>query len=189
MEELSTEEPQVVDAPDESLLPRLSQEIRLDDVSFSYIGEQVNVKRVSLAVDAGQNVASVDPSGCGMSTILNRVMRFYDPTEGSVNIDGRKELRMAEDAQKTNNPKLELRLKFPDAQERENFEAAFQDWYKEIKRRTVAQRLRAERGEAVDDGQLAAIEDDVEGDFYEGWPCKLRFEESGPLGTTLETWY
>jgi len=88
VQELLSETPQIIDAADASPLPRHSQEIRLEGVSFSYTGEQQNLKRIDLAIPVGQRVAFVGPSGCGKSTILNLVMRYYDPDEGSVKIDG-----------------------------------------------------------------------------------------------------
>ena len=88
VQELLKEPPQIVDAADASPLPRLSKEIRLEGVSFSYTDEQQNLKKIDLTIPAGNRVAFVGPSGCGKSTILNLLMRYYDPDEGSVTIDG-----------------------------------------------------------------------------------------------------
>ena len=88
VDELLNEEVQVVDAPDAPPLPRPSSEIRFDDVSFTYTGEQLNLNGVSFSVKAGQHVAFVGPSGCGKSTVLNLFTRLYDPVEGSITIDG-----------------------------------------------------------------------------------------------------
>ena len=86
--ELLGEPPKVVDAPDARPLGRFSEEIRFENVSFSYTGEQVNLRDVDLTIPAGQSVAFVGPSGSGKSTILNLIMRFYDPTAGAVTMDG-----------------------------------------------------------------------------------------------------
>ncbi|MCH8801279.1 MAG: ATP-binding cassette domain-containing protein [Chloroflexi bacterium] len=88
VQELLNEPPQIVDADDASPLPRLSREIRFEGVSFSYTGEQQNLKKVDLTIPVGHRVAFVGPSGCGKSTLLNLLMRYYDPDEGSVKIDG-----------------------------------------------------------------------------------------------------
>ena len=86
--ELLNEPPQIIDAADAVPLPRLSREIRFEGVSFSYTGEQQNLKKIDLTIPVGHRVAFVGPSGCGKSTILNLLMRYYDPDEGSVKIDG-----------------------------------------------------------------------------------------------------
>jgi ATP-binding cassette subfamily B protein len=88
IDELLNERPQVVDAPDARALGRFSEKICFEDVSFSYTGEQMNLRDVNLAIAAGQSVAFVGPSGSGKSTLLNLIMRFYDPNAGAVTIDG-----------------------------------------------------------------------------------------------------
>ncbi|HEX2053252.1 MAG TPA: ABC transporter transmembrane domain-containing protein, partial [Actinomycetota bacterium] len=86
--ELLHERPQIQDARDARALGRFSREIRFENVSFSYTGEQMNLRDVDLTIPAGQSVAFVGPSGSGKSTMLNLIMRFYDPTMGAVTIDG-----------------------------------------------------------------------------------------------------
>jgi ATP-binding cassette subfamily B protein len=86
--ELLSERPQIMDAPDARALGRFSRGIRLEGVNFSYTGEQMNLRDVNLMIPAGQSVAFVGPSGSGKSTILNLIMRFYDPNTGAVTIDG-----------------------------------------------------------------------------------------------------
>jgi ATP-binding cassette, subfamily B, bacterial len=86
--ELLNERPKIVDAPDARALGRFSREIRFEDVSFSYTGEQVNLHDVDLTIPVGQSVAFVGPSGSGKSTVLNLIMRFYDPNAGAVTMDG-----------------------------------------------------------------------------------------------------
>ena len=87
IEELLAEEPRV---PDRSAvaLPRLSGEIALRDVSFGYSPEQPILRNATLSIRRGSSVALVGASGSGKSTVLSLVMRFYDPTSGSVAIDG-----------------------------------------------------------------------------------------------------
>ena len=86
--ELLNERPKIVDAPDARPLGRFSREIRFDNVSFSYTGEQMNLRDVNLTIPAGRSVAFVGPSGSGKSTMLNLFMRFYDPDVGAVTVDG-----------------------------------------------------------------------------------------------------
>ena len=89
IEELLGEAQQVRDAPCSSPLEPIEREIAFRDVSFSYDGTQTNLDRVSLTIPRGSSVAFVGPSGSGKSTILTLVMRFYDPDQGAVTIDGR----------------------------------------------------------------------------------------------------
>jgi ATP-binding cassette subfamily B protein len=62
--------------------------IDVDHVSFSYVPDAVVLDDVSVHVDAGERLAVVGETGSGKSTIAKLIMRFYDPSEGSVNIDG-----------------------------------------------------------------------------------------------------
>jgi ABC-type multidrug transport system fused ATPase/permease subunit len=86
--ELLDEEPDLVDAPDALDLPRLRGEIVLDGVTFSYGTDAIALDDVSLHVPPGQTVALVGTTGAGKSTLAKLVARFYDPTEGSVLVDG-----------------------------------------------------------------------------------------------------
>jgi ATP-binding cassette subfamily B protein len=68
---------------------RARGEVALQDVSFAYPGERPALERVSLEVAAGERVALMGPSGAGKSTLAALVARFYDPTRGTVRLDGR----------------------------------------------------------------------------------------------------
>lgn len=94
VEELLNEPPKVVEAPQPVELPRLSREVTFEGVDFSYTGERPNLVGVNLHLRAGQSVAFVGRSGSGKSTVLNLVMRFYDPDCGRVLLDGQ-DLRLA----------------------------------------------------------------------------------------------
>src|SRR5699024_2680079 len=59
-----------------------------DKVKFSYDDERIALHEISIEVKAGQTIALVGHTGSGKSTIANLISRFYDPTEGSVIIDG-----------------------------------------------------------------------------------------------------
>jgi ATP-binding cassette subfamily B protein len=88
---LLDEEPELVDAPDAADLARVKGELRFEDVSFRYgSGEDAAwaLRDLDLVVPPGQTVALVGETGAGKSTFAKLVARFYDPTEGSVLIDG-----------------------------------------------------------------------------------------------------
>ncbi|MHB8619882.1 MAG: ABC transporter transmembrane domain-containing protein [Chloroflexota bacterium] len=78
----------VVDSADAAPLAPLTREIQLDHVFFSYIGARPNLSDASLVISKGQRVAFVGRSGAGKSTILSLLLRFYDPSSGSILIDG-----------------------------------------------------------------------------------------------------
>ena len=86
--ELLDEEPDIADSADAIELPRMSGEIRFEDVSFSYGGEAPALEDVTLTVPPGQTLALVGETGAGKSTLAKLVARFYDPDEGRVLIDG-----------------------------------------------------------------------------------------------------
>ena len=88
--ELLDEEPDVVERPDAVELPRVRGEIRFEQVSFGYDGDDgpLALADVDLAIPPGQTVALVGATGAGKSTFAKLVARFYDPTRGRVLIDG-----------------------------------------------------------------------------------------------------
>jgi ATP-binding cassette subfamily B protein len=68
--------------------PVIKGSVEFDDVTFSYGGEEKILEHFSLTVPAGQVIALVGETGAGKSTIVNLACRFYEPTEGSIRIDG-----------------------------------------------------------------------------------------------------
>lgn len=90
--ELLDEEPDVRDREDARVLDRIRGEIRLGGVSFRYGGEEGEgawaLRDVELTVPPGQTVALVGATGAGKSTLAKLVARFYDPTSGTVAVDG-----------------------------------------------------------------------------------------------------
>ncbi len=89
VDELLQEPPGIADAPGAGPLPPLRESIRLNDVSFSYGGQQRQIEAVSFSIPRGSFVAFVGASGSGKSTLFNLLLRFYDPSSGSVTFDGR----------------------------------------------------------------------------------------------------
>lgn len=84
----------LIDEPDEPkdgelILPEADGEVRLDNVSFSYDKSRTLLTDISLSVKPGQRVAIVGPTGCGKTTLINLLMRFYDVDDGSVSVDGK----------------------------------------------------------------------------------------------------
>jgi ABC-type multidrug transport system ATPase subunit len=92
--EVLDEAPEIVDAPEATHLDPLTREIRLANVGFSYSSERRTLEGIDAAIPAGSRVAIVGPTGAGKSSVLALLTRFYDPTEGSVTIDG-KDIRNA----------------------------------------------------------------------------------------------
>ena len=81
-------QPEIEDSPDARPLGRITGEIELDDVSFSYTPENPVLEHVSLTIPAGKTIALVGPSGGGKTTLCSLIPRFYDVTGGAVKIDG-----------------------------------------------------------------------------------------------------
>lgn len=82
-------EPAIADSPDAVDIERIEDGIEFDDVSFRYGEEDYVLRDVNFKVTKGRVVAIVGPSGAGKSTLVDLIPRFYDPTSGSVRIDGR----------------------------------------------------------------------------------------------------
>ena len=81
-------EPDIQDAPDAMHAPRFRGEIALDKVAFGYRDGEPVLRELSLRIVPGEKVALVGESGSGKSTVVNLLLRFYDPSAGSVRIDG-----------------------------------------------------------------------------------------------------
>lgn len=86
--EFIEEEPQIPDAENAAVLNAPKGQITMKDVSFSYNPEQKLIRNFNLEVKPGQRVAIVGPTGCGKTTVINLLMRFYDVNNGSIQIDG-----------------------------------------------------------------------------------------------------
>ena len=86
--ELIDEEPQVPDAADARVLEEAQGNVDLKDVYFQYVPEKKLIQNFNLQVKPGQRVAIVGPTGCGKTTVINLLMRFYDVNSGSIQVDG-----------------------------------------------------------------------------------------------------
>ncbi|HBE09474.1 MAG TPA: sugar ABC transporter ATP-binding protein [Lachnospiraceae bacterium] len=85
---LIDEKPEVPDKKDAVTLKDVKGEIKLQDVSFSYVPDKKLIQNLNLLVHPGMRVAIVGPTGCGKSTLINLLMRFYDVNSGSIKVEG-----------------------------------------------------------------------------------------------------
>lgn len=84
---LIEETPEQADAADAVVLEQMQGNIELDDVAFSYDAQRAFIQQLNLSVKPGQRIAIVGPTGCGKTTIINLLMRFYDVTGGAVRVE------------------------------------------------------------------------------------------------------
>ena len=135
--ELIEEEPEVPDAPGAIELENADGSVELEHVSFSYVPEQKLIEDFNLSVKPGQRVAIVGPTGCGKTTLINLLMRFYDVNDGQIRVSGvpimemtRKSLRknygmvLQETWLKAGTIRENIVMGKPDATEEEILEAA-----------------------------------------------------------------
>lgn len=86
--ELIDEPAQIPDKEDAVELTEAKGEVDFKDVCFSYSEERKLIENLNIAVKAGQRIAIVGPTGCGKTTLINLLMRFYDVDGGSISVDG-----------------------------------------------------------------------------------------------------
>ena len=135
--ELIDEPLQIPDAPDAKELENVRGEVEFKDVCFSYSQERKLIENLNVSVKAGQRIAIVGPTGCGKTTLINLLMRFYDVDEGSISVDGndirdvtRSSLRrnygmvLQDTWLKNGTIKQNIKLGKPDATDEEVIEAA-----------------------------------------------------------------
>lgn len=78
---------QIPDAEDAVVLTDPHGSVKLNDVSFSYVPEKQLIRNFNLEVKPGQRIAIVGPTGCGKTTVINLLMRFYDVNAGMISVD------------------------------------------------------------------------------------------------------
>lgn len=86
--ELVNETPQVPEDADAVVLEQAGGNVSLENVDFSYYKDQHLIENFHLTVKPGQRVAIAGPTGCGKTTLINLLMRFYDVDGGSIRVDG-----------------------------------------------------------------------------------------------------
>lgn len=86
--ELIEEEPQTPDKENARVLDEADGTLSLENVAFSYVPDRKLIENLNLNVKSGQRVAIVGPTGCGKTTLINLLMRFYDVDGGSIKVSG-----------------------------------------------------------------------------------------------------
>lgn len=87
--ELLDEPEQIPDKPDAKELTGVKGDVTFKDVSFSYSEKKKLIENLNIAAKAGQRIAIVGPTGCGKTTLINLLMRFYDVDGGSISVDSK----------------------------------------------------------------------------------------------------
>lgn len=83
------DEPEEVSDKDCEALCECDGNVALDNVSFSYVPEKPLIEELNLNVKSGQHIAIVGPTGCGKTTLINLLMRFYDVVSGEIRVSGK----------------------------------------------------------------------------------------------------
>ncbi len=135
--ELIDEQPQQPDSIDAAELTDVIGNIEFNNVYFSYTADKKLIENLNIKAKAGQRIAIVGPTGCGKTTLINLLMRFYDPTDGTITVDGkdimqvtRKSLRLnygmvlQETWLKSGTIRENIAIGKPDATEQEIIDAA-----------------------------------------------------------------
>ena len=86
--ELVEQQPQTPDAENAHEFSDAEGRVEIENVAFSYSKDRELIKNLSLSVESGNRVAIVGPTGCGKTTVVNLLMRFYDVDEGKISVDG-----------------------------------------------------------------------------------------------------
>ena len=86
--EIIDEPAEAPDSPQALNLEKVEGEVTFENVYFSYTADKKLIENLNLNVKAGQRIAIVGPTGCGKTTLINLLMRFYDPVSGTISVDG-----------------------------------------------------------------------------------------------------
>lgn len=135
--ELIEAEPEVAEPEDAVTLSNVDGSVDIEDVYFAYEPDQKLIEQFSLHVEPGQRVAIVGPTGCGKTTLINLLMRFYDVNKGTIRVSGTDIRRITRESLRSNYGMVlqetwlkkgtirdNIRMGRPDASEEEIIEAA-----------------------------------------------------------------
>lgn len=86
--EIIDEKPQKADSENALTLENVKGDIKFENVAFSYAEDRKLIENLNVSAKAGQRIAIVGPTGCGKTTLINLLMRFYDPNDGKISVDG-----------------------------------------------------------------------------------------------------
>ena len=92
------EEPESADAPDAGVLENTRGAVELRDITFGYEADKPVLQNFSLQTKPGQLIAIVGPTGAGKTTLINLLMRFYDPQSGEIRVDDKPVLELTRDS-------------------------------------------------------------------------------------------
>lgn len=134
--ELIEETPELPDKADATVLENVKGSVEINNLYFSYNPDRELLKNVNINVEPGKTVAIVGPTGCGKTTLINLLMRFYDPNNGVISVD-------EVNTQDVTRQSL-----------RQNFGMVLQDTW--LKSGTIADNIRLGKTDATDDEIIEA---------------------------------
>lgn len=134
--ELIEEAPEMPDKADATELENVKGSVEINNLYFSYNPDRELLKNVNINVEPGKTVAIVGPTGCGKTTLINLLMRFYDPNNGAISVD-------EVNTQDVTRQSL-----------RQNFGMVLQDTW--LKSGTIADNIRLGKTDATDDEIIEA---------------------------------
>lgn len=134
--ELIEESPELPDKADATELENVKGSVEINNLYFSYNPDKELLKNVNINIEPGKTVAIVGPTGCGKTTLINLLMRFYDPNNGAISVD-------------------EVNTRDVTRQSlRQNFGMVLQDTW--LKSGTIADNIRLGKTDATDDEIIEA---------------------------------
>lgn len=148
--ELIEEEPEIQEKENALVLEKAEGAVRLEHVYFSYTADKKLIEDFNLSVKPGQRIAIVGPTGCGKTTLINLLMRFYDVNEGKILVDG-----------------TEIR-DFTRGSLRTNYGMVLQDTW--IRNGTVRENIVIGKPDATDEEVIAAAKASLAHDFIKRLP-------------------